>query len=124
MAVMLPLLLLILMGVIEYGRVLNVQISLTHAAREGVRHAAVHYNDGDFEDADIEETALAAAPSLNGLAVGVTHNVGGCPKSRDVKVTTTVELNSLSGFLDSTLFGSPGLFPIKLQGIGVMRCGG
>ena len=35
MAMILPLLLLILMGTIEFGRVLNVQVSLTQAAREG-----------------------------------------------------------------------------------------
>lgn len=124
MAILLPLLLLILVGIIEYGRVLNVQISLTHAAREGARHAAIHFNDADFDDADVEDAALAAAPSLADLAVGVDHNAGACPGSRDVTVTTTIELGSLSGFLESSAFGTPGLFPIDLEGIGVMRCGG
>lgn len=124
MAILLPLLLLILVGIIEYGRVLNVQISLTHAAREGARHAAIHFNDADFNDADVEDAALGAAPSLAGLGVAVAHDAGGCPDSRDVTVTTTVNLASMSGFLDSGRFGAPGLFPIALEGIGVMRCGG
>lgn len=124
MAILLPLLLLILVGIIEYGRVFNVQISLTHAAREGARHAAVNFNEADFDDGDVEDAALGAAPSLAGLGVGVVHDAGGCPGSRNVTVTTSVELASLSGFLDSAFFGGPALFPIDLEGIGVMRCGG
>lgn len=124
MAILLPLLLIILVGIIEYGRVFNVQISLTHAAREGVRHAAVHFNDADFDNADVEEAALNAAPALAGLGVAVDHDAGSCPGSRNVTVTAAVELASLSGFLETGLFGGPGLFPVDLEGIGVMRCSG
>ena len=37
----LPLLLLIVFGIIDFGRLLNAQITLTQAAREGARLAAV-----------------------------------------------------------------------------------
>lgn len=121
MAVVLPLLLLILIGTMEYGRVFNVQNSLTQAAREGARHAAINY---DRDTLDVEGTALGAAPSLEGLGVTVEDNADECGSGRDVKVTTSVVLPSMSGFLDAGWFGSPGLFPITLTGIGVMRCGG
>ncbi len=39
-ALVLPLLLLIVFGIIDLGRALNAQITLTEAAREGVRLAA------------------------------------------------------------------------------------
>ena len=42
MALVLPLLLLLLFGIIDFGRVLNAQITLTEAAREGARAAALH----------------------------------------------------------------------------------
>jgi Flp pilus assembly protein TadG len=121
MAVLLPLLLLILIGTMEFGRVFNVQNSLTQAAREGARHAALNYKDSSM---DVQGTALAAAPSLNGLGITVAHNAAACTKDANVKVTTTVSLPSMSGFLDAGWFGSPGLFPMTLTGVGVMRCGG
>ncbi|MFJ5860715.1 TadE/TadG family type IV pilus assembly protein [Pseudarthrobacter sp. NPDC092439] len=121
MAVLLPLLLLILIGTMEFGRVFNIQNSLTQAAREGARHAAIHYDDDSL---DVEGTALGAAPSLDGLGVNVTDNAGSCSDGNNVEVTTSVTLSSMSGFLDSGWFGSPGFFPMTLTGIGVMRCGG
>lgn len=121
MAVLLPLLLLILIGTMEFGRVFNVQNSLTQAAREGARHAAIHYSDGTM---DVAGTALDAAPSLDGLGVNVSDNGDECAEGRNVQVTASVSLPSMSGFLDSGWFGSPGLFPMTLTGVGVMRCGG
>ena len=40
-ALILPVLLLLVLGLIEFGRVYNVQISLTNAAREGARTMAI-----------------------------------------------------------------------------------
>lgn len=121
MALLLPLLLLLLVGIIEFGRVLNVQVSLSQAAREGARNAAIHYNDDEL---DVEGAALGAAPSLAGLGVAVTHNAGSCAPGADVTVNTNVTLPSLTGFLDSGFFGAPGIFPVSMNGVGVMRCGG
>lgn len=120
MAIILPLLLLIVIGTIEFGRVLNVQVSLTQAAREGARHAAIHHDDGSL---DVTGAALAAAPSLTGLGVAVANDAASCGTG-NVTVTTTVVLPSLSGFLDAGFFGGPGLFPMNMSGVGVMRCGG
>lgn len=121
MAILLPLLLLILVGTMEFGRVFNVQVSMTQAAREGARYAAIHYKDTNL---NVTAATLAAAPSLSGLPVGVTNNAGSCTSGSNVTVTTKVSLPSLSGFLDAGFFGSPGMFPMNLTGIGVMRCGG
>ncbi|WP_310207050.1 MULTISPECIES: TadE/TadG family type IV pilus assembly protein [Paenarthrobacter] len=121
MALILPLLLLILVGVMEFGRALNVQVSLTQAAREGARYAAVHYQEGAL---DVTGTALSSAPSLDGLGVSVSDNATSCAPGGTVTVTTSVSLPSMSGFLDSGLFGAPGLFPLNMTGVGVMRCGG
>lgn len=121
MAVLLPLLLLILIGTMEFGRVFNVQNSLTQAAREGARNAAIHYADGTM---DVDGAVSAAAPSLNGLSLAIDDNAASCAPGSNVQVTVSVILPSLSGFLDAGWFGSPGLFPMTLTGVGVMRCGG
>lgn len=124
MAIVLPLLLLILIGTMEFGRVFNVQNSLTQAAREGARYAAIHHNDSDFADGDVATVALAAAPSLSNLEILVDDDAGSCASGQNVTVSATVTLGSLSGFLDAGFFGSPGIFPMALEGVGVMRCGG
>ncbi|MGP0221886.1 MULTISPECIES: TadE/TadG family type IV pilus assembly protein [unclassified Paenarthrobacter] len=121
MAILLPVLLLILVGIVEFGRALNVQVSLTQAAREGARHAAVHYQDGTL---DVTGTALGSAPSLDGLGVSVSDNASSCAPGSNVTVTTSVSLPSMSGFLDAGFFGAPGIFPLNMTGVGVMRCGG
>lgn len=127
LAFLLPLLLLILLGMIEYGRVFNVQVSLTHAAREGARHGAIHYKDADFDpDNDVRDVALAAAPALGTLPVNVDDDAASCAPGGTVTVTASISLESLSGFLESGFYPDllPGLFPMDLAGIGVMRCGG
>ncbi|MET4589093.1 TadE/TadG family type IV pilus assembly protein [Arthrobacter sp. 754] len=121
MAIVLPLLLLILLGIIEFGRALNVQVSLTQAAREGARYAAIHHSEAGL---DVSGTALAAAPALAGLGVTVTNNATSCTSGANVTVTTKVTLSSMTGFLDAGFFGAPGVFPLKMTGVGVMRCGG
>lgn len=121
MAIVLPLLLLILLGTIEFARVFNVQVSLTQAAREGARYAAIHHREAGF---DVPGAALAAAPSLSGLSVAVTDNASSCSATSNVQVRTTVALPSLTGFLDAGFFGAPGIFPLSMSGVGVMRCGG
>ncbi|ADX73884.1 TadE-like protein [Pseudarthrobacter phenanthrenivorans Sphe3] len=121
MAIVLPLLLLLLLGIIEFGRVFNVQVSLTQAAREGARYAAIHHDEAGL---DVRGTALAAAPALAGLPVSVSDNSSSCSSGSDVEVTTSVALPSLTGFLDAGFFGAPGIFPLSMKGVGVMRCGG
>ncbi|TDK25720.1 pilus assembly protein [Arthrobacter crusticola] len=116
LAFVLPLLLLILIGSIEYGRVFFIQNSLTHAAREGARNGAVHWNDPPPR-LDVEGAALRGTV-LEDLPVVVESDVDDCAPGDNITVTTTVTLESMSGFL------GPGLFPIDLQGQAVMRCGG
>lgn len=121
MAIILPLLLIILLGIIEFGRAYNVQVSLTQAAREGARYAAIHHGETGF---DVQAAALAAAPSLSGLSVTVTDDASTCTSTTNVRVQTKVTLPSLTGFFNAGFFGLPGIFPLSMTGVGVMRCGG
>ncbi len=45
MAFVLPILLLILMGIVEFGRIINSYLVITNAVREGARYAAIHSTD-------------------------------------------------------------------------------
>lgn len=111
-ALVVPLLLLLLLGVIEFGRVLNAQLQLTSAARESVRVMAIQKDFGTAVGA-----ALAGAPNLNPLltASNVQVTPASCGATTDVTVTITYSVKMLSG-----LFGAS----VPLTGQAVMRCGG
>jgi len=71
-ALVLPVLLLIVFGIVDFGRALNAQLTLTGAAREGVRLAALGYTD-----AAIQARVAAAAPGLRGVARRTSGTPGG-----------------------------------------------
>ncbi|WP_454851559.1 TadE/TadG family type IV pilus assembly protein [Promicromonospora soli] len=111
-ALVVPLLLLLLMGIVEFGRAYHIQTALSGAAREGVRVMALQ-DDVD----ETRATAKAAAPQLaltdGQISVTPTTCSGTTPGTATVTVTYPVEL--MFG-----LFG-PGF---NLTGKGTMRCHG
>lgn len=113
-ALVLPILLVLLLGIVEFGRVFNVQVSVTNAAREGARVMAIENDPGLAAAA-----AAAAAPSVN-PAIGA-GNVSVSPSDCDAGGTATVTIDYhvdlLTGWFDF-------LPPINLTGTGVMLCGG
>lgn len=112
-ALVLPVLVLLLMGLIEFSILFNTQISLTNAAREGARSMAIHNNP-----AIAKADAIAAAPSVVNPKV-VTANVAvtpiDCVSGATATVTITYPAPLLTGFFGVTL---------PLAGKGVMLCGG
>lgn len=111
---MLPVLLLLVCGIVDFGRALHAQVVLTQAAREGARLAALGAPD------TVTRT-LDAAGSLSAVQVDVTA----CPAnlaSADAVVTVTHEFTFATPL--AALTGSFGGDddPITLTGRGVMRC--
>jgi len=119
-ALVLPVLLLIVFGIIDFGRALNAQIVLTGAAREGVRLAALGY-----PDAAIQARVAAAAPDLSGVIVSVTAN---CPQGAGPAADADVNVSYSFSFITpigavAGLFGGSGLgAPVVLTAQGVMPC--
>lgn len=111
-ALVVPVLLLLLLGIIEFGRVFNAQMQVTAAAREAVRMMAIQKESGPSI-----ATAIAGAPGLSPpLTAGqVSVAPGSCTTSTDATVTVTYSLTLVAG-----LFGQS----IPLTGRAVMRCGG
>ena len=111
-ALILPVLILLVMGLIEFSRVFNIQISLSTAAREGARTMAIH------NDAGLAETAaIAAAPSINPAITGgqIAVSPGTCAAGGPVTVTINYNVALMTGFFGAT---------IPLTGTGVFRCNG
>jgi Flp pilus assembly protein TadG len=110
LALILPILILLLFGIFEFGRAYNTQISLSGAAREGARVMAITNDAGTATNATI-----AAAPSVN-PAPSVGINPSPCSAGATVTVTATRVQSYNIPFFGSTSF--------NLVGRGVMRCGG
>ncbi|MET0887750.1 MAG: TadE family protein [Mycetocola sp.] len=111
-ALILPVLLILVLGIVEFGRAYNVQISLSQAAREGAREMAIHNDVGAAR-----ATAISAAPSVNpAITAGqIAVSPASCTTGGTVTVTITYPLELMTGFFDDTF---------TLTSIGVMRCGG
>lgn len=108
-ALVLPLLLLIMLAIVDFGRAYNVQISLTHAARESARHMSIHKN------AELAATVgIGAAPSVGLKATDITFSTETCPKNSDVHVTIAYDHKTITGVGGN----------MTLTGKAAMRCGG
>jgi len=83
-AMILPILLLILLGVVEFGRFYNAWLMVTHASREGARMASL-----GGTTLQVEERVDAVMASFDTSRVTVTINPSGV-KSRGDMVTITV----------------------------------
>ncbi len=95
LALVLPILVLLVFGIIEFGRGYHAKAALAHAAREAVREAALDIGDP-------ATTARNAAPLLDGASMTVTVDPGGsCTIGEDVTVTLTYPHQ-----YDIPLFGS------------------
>jgi Flp pilus assembly protein TadG len=117
-AIMLPLLLLIIFGIIDFGRALNAQVTITQAAREGARLTALN-------QPNVVSRTQAAATGLSGVGVTVAASCpagSGPTANADVKVSYSFNFITPIGAI-ATLFGGSGLgSPLTLTAEGVMPC--
>ena len=115
-AMILPLLLVLVLGIPEFGRAFQVQSTLSAAAREGVRTMALQ-NDPAQARTMVRSVAGSLNPALTDADIAVAP--AACPttypSTATVQVTVRYRLPFLTGF-----FGSG----VDLTGTGVMRCNG
>jgi Flp pilus assembly protein TadG len=111
-ALVLPVLLLMVLGMLEFSRAYNAQISLSGAAREGAREMAIH---GDADDAIA--AAIAASPTVNPAvtAAQITIAPATCSPGQQVEFEINYTLPLMTGLFGITL---------PITGVGVMQCGG
>ena len=109
-ALVLPFLLLVVCGIIDFGRAYNAKITLTQAAREGVR---VWSLGGTATAATTRVTDAAAGLS------GVTVTTTPCTFGQETSLTATAPFTYLTPLIADLAPGTT-----SLTATGVMRCGG
>lgn len=110
-ALLAPVLVMLLLGITEFGRAYNVQSSLSSAAREGVRVMAIGNNPAAARTAAIN-AAVAVQPALSNA--NITFSPATCAPG--VQMTLKINYNL------STMTGIAG--PFAMEGKGVMLCSG
>jgi Flp pilus assembly protein TadG len=109
-ALVAPVLLALIAGIVEFSHAYNLQISVTQAAREAAREMAIE------DDQDMAQLAGAAgAPGLNTDNFEYAFTPASCADDENVTVSITYPASTLTG-----LFGAT----VSLTGVGAMRCGG
>ena len=111
-AIVLPVLLLILFGIIQFGIVFNNYIDVTSSARQGARTGAVSRSAGcSGEQTDITQAAQNAGTSLDTSNMTVTSNIsalctangGNVPQGGQLTVTVSYPYSiSLLGLVVSS----------------------
>jgi Flp pilus assembly protein TadG len=113
-AFIIPLLLVLVLGIAEFGRAFQVSGTLSAAAREGVRVMALQ-NDPAAARAAVRNAATSLDPAVTNAQITITP--ASCPPTGNttVRLTVTYPMPFLTDF-----FGSG----VDLTGTGVMRCNG
>ena len=116
MALVLPLLMLVLCGIIDFGRMFNAQITLTQAAREGARAAAYGQTTSD-----ITTRVTTAGNNMVGLTID-TPTV--CPNAEGVaKVTVNYKFKFVTPLaIFAGAFGMTTSGTYALTSTGVVTC--
>ncbi|MGY1887143.1 TadE/TadG family type IV pilus assembly protein [Blastococcus sp. SYSU DS0753] len=120
-AFIVPLLIVLVIGIVEFGHAFQVQGTLSAAAREGVRAMALRNDPVDARNV-VRTAAASLHPAITDDQIHITI-VGGtaetCPTTgagdTAVRLTITYPKPYLTDF-----FGAG----IELTGTGVMRCNG
>jgi Flp pilus assembly protein TadG len=114
-ALLAPILVMLLLGIMEFGRAYNAQVSLTNAAREGVRVMAVTNNPVSARTA-AKNAAVSLHPALvdTNITFSATNGTSSCTTTHQMTVTITYSLRTLTGIAG----------PFPMTGKGVMLCNG
>ena len=117
-ALIAPILIALVMGILEFSNFYNVQISVTQAAREGARTMAITNDQTQATNA-----AKAGAPGISASGFNVSaanptpfvFSETACASGETMELTVTYQGAALTG-----LFGSS----FQVKGEGAMLCGG
>jgi len=111
-ALILPMLLFVVFGVLDLGRIFFATINLTNAAREGVRYLTLHPDDVDIsfggsKGVAVDEAIYGGIPiSVGDVSVTCTNVVDdadSCDSGTPATVSVEYDFNSVLGWITPTI---------------------
>lgn len=114
-ALILPVMLLIIGGIVDFGRFFFLKVELTNAAREGARAAIVGSDMADVQ----ARTQAATIPVPSGFSATVTPCAGA---GTDAKVLAQANFEWFVLTPVMGMFGGAGSLPATVDSTAVMRC--
>jgi Flp pilus assembly protein TadG len=115
-AFIVPLLLVLVLGIAEFGHAFQVQGTLASAAREGARVMALQNNPAAARTA-VRNAAPTLDPAITDAQITITP--GACPTTTSGTANVRVTIDYPMPFF-TDFFGAR----VDLTGTGVMRCNG
>lgn len=120
-ALLAPVLVMLLLGIMEFGRAYNVQTTLTNAAREGVRVMAIGNKESDALTATTNASGTLSPKLVNSDITFAFQTIPpttpaptSCAPGSQVTVTIKYSLSTMTGIAG----------PFAMTGKGTMLCGG
>lgn len=110
-ALLVPVLVMLLLGIMEFGRAYNTQTILANAAREGARSMAINNSQ-----TEARTVAKNAATQLNPTLADshIMFSASTCSVGSQMTVTISYSLSTMTGIAG----------PFAMTGKGTMLCGG
>lgn len=125
LAFVLPVLILVIAGIVDFGRYFFTQIQVTNAAREGARAAVVLPSPSSADLTAITQRALAGAAGVPGAAATVVVSCpAASPSNATVRVTAPFDWVLMGPAIKMLKGGGSWGFSGPIVADGVMRCGG
>ncbi len=115
-AFIVPLLIVLVLGIAEFGRAFQISGTLSAAAREGVRVMALQ-NDPAAARAAVRNAATSLDPAITDNQIVISP--ASCPTSNGGSTSVRLTITYPMPFI-TTFFGDG----VDLTGTGVMRCNG
>lgn len=99
-ALVLPIIIILLVGIFEFGQIFNAFLQINHASREGARVGALRGTDGE-----IETVVRASASTLDQaqLAVIVTPAIGSRTRGNSVTVEIEYDYQVVVGLIGDVI---------------------
>ena len=123
-ALVVPVLMILMLGIVEFSYAFLTEASVSNAARIGARNYAINYTTatqtGQSQSA-LQQSAIQIATNTTpnpGYVVSGSFSAV-CAPLMQTTLTLTYRYHSLTGWFDGILGSS-----VTLKGVGSMQCGG
>lgn len=113
MALILPIIILLMMGMVEFGRIFGSYLLVTHASREGARMASIGKGDVEIIQSVTNKSSML---NVSNLQVVLTPEEGVRRSGDDVKVSVKYKIVIYAPVVSSIIPN-----PLEMEAITYMR---